>query len=72
MSERFGIEHRKRLTLTKSGIELRKASENHTASRQLRHRYQELISSMIWLATITRGDIAYTVSKLAMYLTNPT
>jgi hypothetical protein len=27
---------------------------------------------MMWLATITRGDIAYTVSKLAMYLTNPT
>jgi hypothetical protein len=39
MSERFGIEHRKRLTPTKSGIELRKASKNHTTSRQLRHRY---------------------------------
>jgi hypothetical protein len=27
---------------------------------------------MMWPATITRGDIAYTVNKLAMYLTNPT
>jgi hypothetical protein len=27
---------------------------------------------MIWLAIITRSDIAYTVSKLAIYLTNPT
>jgi hypothetical protein len=26
----------------------------------------------MWPATITRGDIAATVSKLAMYLTNPT
>jgi hypothetical protein len=27
---------------------------------------------MIWPATITRGDITYTISKLAIYLTNPT
>jgi hypothetical protein len=72
MSERFGIEHRKRLTPMKNGMELRKASDTYTASRQLRHRYQELVGSMMWPATITRGDIAYTVSKLAMYLTNPT
>jgi hypothetical protein len=72
MSERFGIEHRKCLTPMKNGMELRKAPDTYTASRQLRHRYQELVGSMMWPATITRGDVAYTVSKLAMYLTNPT
>jgi hypothetical protein len=55
MSERFGIEHRKRLTPMKNGMELRKASDTYTASRQLRHRYQELVGSMMWPATITRG-----------------
>jgi hypothetical protein len=39
MSERFSIEHRKRLTLMKSGMELRKAPDGYTASRRLRHRY---------------------------------
>ena len=33
MSERFGIEHRKRLTPMKSGTEIRKASDSYTASR---------------------------------------
>lgn len=72
MSERFGIEHKKRLTPIKSGAELRKAPDGYTARKQLRHRYQALVGSMMWPATITRGDVAYTISKLAMYLTNPT
>ena len=39
MLERFSIKYRKRLTLIKSSIELCKASDNYTASRQLRYCY---------------------------------
>jgi len=70
MAERFGVVLKKRLTPMKSGTELRKAPTDYTAKRTLRHQYQELVGSMMWPATITRGDIAATVSKLAMYLTN--
>lgn len=33
--------------------------------------YQEMIGSLIWLMVSTRPDIAYTVSKLASYSSNP-
>ena len=72
MAERFGVVLKKRLTPMKSGTELRKAPTDYTAKKTLRHQYQELVGSMMWPATITRGDVAATVSKLAMYLTNPT
>lgn len=72
MAERFGVVLKKRLTPMKSGTELRKAPTDYAAKKKLRHQYQELVGSMMWPATITRGDIATTVSKLAMYLTNPT
>lgn len=74
MAERFGITvaDKKRLTPTKSGTELLKAPADFNATKQAKKQYQELVGSMMWPATITRGDIAATVSKLAMYLTNPT
>lgn len=33
--------------------------------------YQEMIGSLMWLATISRPDIAYAVGRLATYLANP-
>lgn len=72
MAERSGVVLKKRLTPMKSGTELRKAPADYTATKKLRHQYQELVGSMMWPVTITRGDVATTVSKLAMYLTNPT
>jgi hypothetical protein len=72
--ERFGIEisNKKRLTPMKSGIELTKAPAGFNATKQVKKQYQELIGSLMWPATITRGDIAVTISKLAIHLTNPT
>jgi hypothetical protein len=74
MAERFGIEigNKKRLTPMKSGIELVKAPTDFNATKQAKKQYQEIVGSMMWPATITRGDISATVSKLAMYLNNPT
>ena len=72
MAERFGIQLLKRSTPMKAGTELLKAPANFNATRQAKKQYQELVGSLMWPATITRGDIAATVSKLAMYLTNPT
>jgi hypothetical protein len=72
MAERFGIECRKRSTPMKSIMVFRKASDGYTAPKKLRHHYQELVGSLMWPAQITRGDAAFAVSKLAMYLTNPT
>jgi len=72
MAERFGIEPRKHSTPMKAGTELIKAPTSFSATKQSKKQYQELVGSMMWPATITRGDIAATVSKLAMYLTNPT
>jgi transposase InsO family protein len=72
MAERFGIELKKCLTPMKAGIELVKAPAGFNATKQAKKQYQELVGSLMWPATITRGDVAVTVSKLAMHLTNPT
>ena len=74
MAERFAITigDKKRHTPMKAGLELVKAPADFNATRQAKKQYQELVGSLMWLATITRGDIATTVSKLATYLTNPT
>ena len=34
-------------------------------------QFQEMVGSLMWLATITRPDIQYAVSKLAQFNTNP-
>jgi len=56
----------------KAGIELVRAPTDFNATRQAKKQYQELVGSLMWPATITRGDISTTMSKLATYLTNPT
>jgi hypothetical protein len=72
MAKRFDIDLKKRLTPMKGNTELRKAPTGYNAGKQIKKLYQELVGSLMWPATITRGDVAATVSKLAMYLTNPT
>jgi hypothetical protein len=74
VAERFSIEigNKKRLTPMRSGTGLVKAPTDFDATKQAKKQYQELVGSMMWPATITRGDISATVSKLAMYLNNPT
>jgi hypothetical protein len=72
MAERFGIELNKCLTPMKAGTELVKAPTSFNATKQAKKQYEEFVGSVMWPATITRGDIAVTVSKLAMNLTNPT
>ncbi|KAI6787438.1 hypothetical protein KC343_g10664 [Hortaea werneckii] len=72
MAEKFGIKLRKRLTPSRNDMVFRKGPEGYTAPKKLRHHYQELVGSLMWPAQITRGDAALIVSKLAMYLTNPT
>jgi hypothetical protein len=74
MADRFGIEisNKKRLTPMKSGTELLKAPTHFNATKKAKKQYQELIGSMMWPVTITRGNISSTVSKLAIYLNNPT
>jgi hypothetical protein len=72
MAERLDIELKKCLTPMKAGTELVKAPAGFNATKQAKKQYQELVGSLMWPATITRGDIAVTVSKLAMHLTNPT
>jgi hypothetical protein len=56
----------------KSGTELTKAPAGFNATKQAKKQYQGLVGSVIWLVTITRGDIAVTISELAIHLTNPT
>jgi hypothetical protein len=72
MAERFGIDLKKSPTPMKAGRELVKAPADFNATKKAKKQYQELVGSLMWPATITRGDVAATVSKLAMYLTNPT
>jgi hypothetical protein len=74
MAERFdiAIADKKRHTPMKSGLQLARAPADFNATRQAKKQYQELVGSLMWPATITRGDIATTVSKLATFLTNPT
>jgi hypothetical protein len=56
----------------KSGTEPVKAPTDFNTTKQAKKQYQELVGSMMWPVTITRDDISATVSKLAMYLNNPT
>jgi hypothetical protein len=74
IAERFGIgiSKKKCITPMKAGTELVKAPAGFNATKQAKKQYHELVGSLMWLVTITRGDIAVAVSKLAIHLTNPT
>ena len=43
----------------------------HRASRQIVRAYQRKIGSLLYAAVTTRIDIAFAVSRLARFLTNP-
>ena len=46
-------------------------SYEHEQMKDVRPVYMSLIGGLIWLATMTRHDIAFAVSQLARVLTNP-
>ena len=46
-------------------------SPEHEAMAELRPVYMSVVGGLIWVATMTRHDIAFAVSQLARVLTNP-
>ena len=54
---------------TPMDADLRK--EDYRASKKEVKAYQQLLGSLLWLAMMTRPDIAYSVNKCSRYATNP-
>jgi len=47
-----------------------KSRSDHCPEDQIKH-YQEMVGCLMWLATISRPDLAYAASKLAQHNANP-
>ena len=54
---------------TPMNADLRK--EDHQASKIEVKAYQQILGSLLWLAIMTRPDIAYSVNKCSRYASNP-
>ena len=53
-------------------IKPQQASEDYEAGKDEIEGYQKLKSSLQWVATMTRPDISYAVSRCSRYSSNPT
>ena len=70
--KRFGMEHCKPVaTPMATGSEVHMVPHEGQASAAKIELYQQMIGSQMYLATQTRPDLAYTMSALSRYLTNP-
>jgi len=55
-----------------TGETLGPAPHDHIAAKDLRHEYQSILGSLMFAMVGTRVDLAYPVSKLSRFMTNPT
>lgn len=70
--KRFGMEHCKPVaTPMATGSEVHMVPHERQALAAEVELYQQMIGSQMYLATQTRPDLAYTMSALSRYLTNP-
>ena len=71
--DQFGMKgcHAAKTPMDKS-IQYRRADDNLDAPADFKKAYQSLMGALQWLATMTRPDISYAVSKLSAYNANPT
>ena len=59
------------------GLELSPADQpvpgsvEHDEMSQFREAYMAIVGALLWLANMTRVDIAYSASQLARFMTNP-
>jgi len=54
------------------GDDIQKAPDGYIADREEYEVYRSLVGAFQWLVTITRPDLAFSVSKYSRYTTNPT
>lgn len=54
------------------GLHLEKAEDGYKANATLLHQYQTIIGSLIYCMIGSRPDIAFAVTRLSQYMSNPT
>ncbi|THG97055.1 hypothetical protein EW026_g4883 [Hermanssonia centrifuga] len=54
------------------GVQLVKAGPSYDANPELRHMYQSMIGTLLYLMLGTRPDISFAVTKLSQFMSNPT
>ena len=59
-------------TPMKAGILLEKAESEYQATQEFKTNYQLMLGSIMYIMLQTRPDIAYAISKLSQFSSNPT
>ncbi|PSR71569.1 hypothetical protein PHLCEN_2v12552 [Hermanssonia centrifuga] len=54
------------------GVQLVKAGPAYDANPELRHMYQSIIGTLLYLMLGTHPDISFAVTKLSQFMSNPT
>jgi hypothetical protein len=70
--EKYGMQECKSSSTPMAEKLLQKAPEDWKCGEKELHRYQKLIGEVMHLMVKTRPDIAYAVSRLAQFMSNPT
>ena len=69
---RHGMEDCKSVTTPMTQVPLIKPSADYQCDKEQLHQYQSLLGELMHLMVQTRPDLAYCVSRLAQFMSNPT
>ena len=69
---RHGMEDCAKASTPISQVQLTKAPENYTCDKEQLKQYQSLLGELMHLMVQTKPDLAYSVSRLAQFMSNPT
>ena len=59
-------------TPMEAGIVLGKAGAEHRSMQEFKTNYQSMLGSIMYIMLQTQPDIAYAISKLSQFSSNPT
>ena len=68
---RHGMENCASVTTPMQDLKLSKTSGEHTCDPKTQADYRKLLGELMYLMVQTRPDLAYSVSKLAQFMSNP-